>query len=142
MSRTNAGYTITDSIFIGKAEFVIGYNPSFPAPYVTWECKDGNAPEYFENGIPESVIDAYVEKIVVFEDHFEWYLRFGGNDSLKCRVNGKKDANSEVIFGDSPSSLTELEKHRLLLKSRETSNCSCPRTLPFIPISLKRDKIV
>lgn len=42
MSRTNAGYTITDSIFIGKAEFVIGHNPSFPAPYVTWECKDGN----------------------------------------------------------------------------------------------------
>ena len=73
-----------------------------------------NAPEYFENGIPESVIDAYVEKIVVFEDHFEWYLRFGGNDPLKCRVNGKKDANPEVIFGDSPSSLTELEKHRLL----------------------------
>ena len=71
-----------------------------------------NAPEYFENGIPESVIDAYVEKIVVFEDHFEWYLRFGGNDPLKCRVNGKKDANPEVIFGDSPSSLTELEKHR------------------------------
>ena len=74
-----------------------------------------NAPEYFENGISESVIDAYVEKIVVFEDHFEWYLRFGGNDPLKCRVNGKKDANPEVIFGDSPSSLTELEKHRLLL---------------------------
>lgn len=40
--RTNAGYTITDSIFIGKAEFVIGENPNYPAPYVTWECKDGN----------------------------------------------------------------------------------------------------
>lgn len=77
-----------------------------------------NAPEYFENGIPESVIDAYVEKIVVFEDHFEWYLRFGGNDPLKCRVNGKKDANPEVIFGDSPSSLTELEKHRQLLLTK------------------------
>ena len=72
-----------------------------------------NAPEYFKNGIPESVIDAYVEKIVVFEDHFEWYLRFGGNDPLKCHVNGKEDANPEVIFGDSSSSLTELEKHRL-----------------------------
>lgn len=42
MSRTNAGYTITDSIFIGKAEFVIGHNPSFSTPYVTWECKDGD----------------------------------------------------------------------------------------------------
>lgn len=62
-----------------------------------------NAPEYFENGIPESVIDAYVEKIVVFEDQFEWYLRFGGNDPLKCHVNGKEDASPEVIFGDSSS---------------------------------------
>ena len=79
-----------------------------------------NAPEYFENGIPESVIDAYVEKIVVFEDHFEWYLRFGGNDPLKCHVNGKEDANPEVILGDSPSSLTELEKHRL--PSRNSAN--------------------
>lgn len=42
MSRSNAGYTITDSVFIGKAEFVIGHNPSFSTPYVTWECKDGD----------------------------------------------------------------------------------------------------
>ena len=81
-----------------------------------------NAPEYFENGIPESVIDAYVEKIVVFEDHFEWYLRFGGNDPLKCHVNGKEDANPEVILGDSSSSLTELEKHRQLLEAGMRSN--------------------
>lgn len=80
-----------------------------------------NAPEYFENGIPESVIDAYVEKIVVFEDHFEWYLRFGGNDPLKCHVNGKEDANPEVIFGDSSSSLTELEKHRLRLRIKRNN---------------------
>ena len=40
--RINAGYTITDSLHIGKAEFVIGENPVAPAPYVTWECKDGN----------------------------------------------------------------------------------------------------
>ena len=79
-----------------------------------------NAPEYFENGIPESVIDAYVEKIVVFENHFEWYLRFGGHDPLKCHVNGKEDANPEVIFEDSSSSLTELEKHRLLSRSLRT----------------------
>lgn len=40
--RINAGYTITDSLHIGKAEFVIGENPAAPAPFVTWECKDGN----------------------------------------------------------------------------------------------------
>ena len=41
-TRTNAGYIITDSVHIGKAEFVIGEHPGAPAPYVTWECKDGN----------------------------------------------------------------------------------------------------
>lgn len=96
-----------------KEETVINYSEKLEM--LRFALSQYNASEYFENGIPESVIDAYVEKIVVFEDHFEWYLRFGGNDPLKCRVNGKKDANPEVIFGDSPSSLTELEKHRLLL---------------------------
>lgn len=94
-----------------KEETVMNYSEKLEM--LRFALSQYNAPEYFENGIPESVIDAYVEKIVVFEDHFEWYLRFGGNDPLKCRVNGKKDVNPEVIFGDSPSSLTELEKHRL-----------------------------
>mgnify|MGYP000814091926 CR=1 FL=1 len=40
--RINAGYTITDSVHIGKAEFVIGEMPNAPAPFVTWECKNGN----------------------------------------------------------------------------------------------------
>jgi len=39
--RKNAGYTITDSIHIGDAEFVIGVSDSAPAMYVTWECKGG-----------------------------------------------------------------------------------------------------
>ena len=34
--RINAGYTITDSVHIGKAEFVIGEMPNAPAPFVTW----------------------------------------------------------------------------------------------------------
>ena len=40
--RINQGYVITDSIHIGKAEFVIGEMSNTPAPFVTWECKDGN----------------------------------------------------------------------------------------------------
>lgn len=40
--RKNAGYTITDSIHIGKAEFVIGAHPKAPSPYVTWECSGDN----------------------------------------------------------------------------------------------------
>jgi hypothetical protein len=40
--RKNAGYVITDSIHIGNAEFVIGVNEKAPAPFVTWQCKDGD----------------------------------------------------------------------------------------------------
>lgn len=39
--RINAGYTITDSIHVGNTEFVIGENPAYPAPYVTWEYTPG-----------------------------------------------------------------------------------------------------
>ena len=41
--RTNADYLITDSIHIGKTEFVIGENQTrFGTMYVTWECKNGD----------------------------------------------------------------------------------------------------
>ena len=38
--RTNAGYTITDSVHIGKAEFVIGEMPNAPAPFVTRQAAE------------------------------------------------------------------------------------------------------
>ena len=40
--RTNAGYTITQSIHIGSAEFVLGESSADPAQFVTWACKDGD----------------------------------------------------------------------------------------------------
>ncbi|MDD4509296.1 MAG: hypothetical protein PHY23_00010 [Oscillospiraceae bacterium] len=41
--RINAGYVITDSVFIGDSEFVIGANStSLGTMYVTWQCKDGD----------------------------------------------------------------------------------------------------
>lgn len=43
-TRMNAGYTITDSVHIGNAEFVIGENHTqYGTMYVTWECKDGDS---------------------------------------------------------------------------------------------------
>lgn len=38
--RINEGYTITDSIHIGKMEFVLGKNSSDIPMYVTWACRD------------------------------------------------------------------------------------------------------
>ena len=55
--------------------------------------------------IPDSVLEAFVEKIVIFEDHFEWYLRFGSPGCpTKCGVNGKANENPTVWGeGDDPS---------------------------------------
>ena len=55
--------------------------------------------------IPDSVLEAFVEKIVIFEDHFEWYLRFGSpGGPTKCGVNGKANENPTVWGeGDDPS---------------------------------------
>ncbi len=41
--RTNAGYTITDSIHVGDTEIVLGVNDHQPAMFVTWQCTDGNS---------------------------------------------------------------------------------------------------
>lgn len=39
-ARTNAGFQIIDSIFIGESEFVLGVNQATPTMYVTWKCAD------------------------------------------------------------------------------------------------------
>ena len=51
-----------------------------------------------ENDIPESVIEAFVVKIVVRQDGFDWYLRFDGdpNDPLHMKTEGKRRKNSSV----------------------------------------------
>lgn len=56
-----------------------------------------------DNDIPESVIEAFVVKIVAKKDGFDWYLRFDGdpNDPLHLKTEGKRRKGSAVIpFGD------------------------------------------
>lgn len=43
--RTNRGYKIIESIFVGKTEFVLGEKPDGGSKYVTWRCKNGD--DYF-----------------------------------------------------------------------------------------------
>ena len=42
----NAGYTITDRLTVGNAEFVIGKREEAPANFVTWKCRKGEK-DYF-----------------------------------------------------------------------------------------------
>ena len=40
--------------------------------------------------IPDSIIDAFVDKIVVCKDHYEWYLRLDTEEPIKCIAGGTK----------------------------------------------------
>ncbi len=52
-----------------------------------------------DSDIPESVIEAFVVKIVAKQDGFDWYLRFDGdpNDPLHLKTEGKRRKNTSVV---------------------------------------------
>lgn len=54
----------------------------------------------FDGGsIPETVVEAFIRKIVVSKDSFDWYLRLDENnpdDPLRCTVEGKRKSNAKV----------------------------------------------
>lgn len=57
--------------------------------------------------VPESVIEAFVVKIVVHPDSFDWYLRFDGNPDkpLHCTLEGKRKQTTKIMVsgGNSPT---------------------------------------
>jgi len=63
--------------------------------YTNWD--DGD--------IPESVIEAFVLKIVASKDSFDWYLRFEGDpDSpLRCTVEGKRRSTTKITVAGASS---------------------------------------
>ena len=50
--------------------------------------------------VPESVIEAFVVKIVVSKEGFDWYLRFDGNpdEPLHCQLSGKRRNNTKITI--------------------------------------------
>jgi len=49
--------------------------------------------------VPESVIEAFVVKIVVSKDGFDWYLRFDGDpdEPRHCKLEGKRKSTTKVV---------------------------------------------
>ena len=53
--------------------------------------------------VPESVIEAFVVKIVASPDGFDWYLRFDGDPDkpLHCQIEGKRKSTTKImVAGD------------------------------------------
>lgn len=66
--------------------------------------------------IPEEIIDAFVEKIVVHEDYLEWHLKFDKTTSLKLSCIGQKK-NAEVVSIDETTPIS-VHQHRLQSSTR------------------------
>ena len=49
--------------------------------------------------VPESVIEAFVVKIAVHPDSFDWYLRFDGDPDkpLNCKLQGKRKQTTKIM---------------------------------------------
>lgn len=56
--------------------------------------------------IPESVIEAFVVKIVVSKDGFDWYLHFDGDPDkpLYCWLQGKRKQTTKIMVSGGFSS--------------------------------------
>lgn len=60
-----------------------------------------------DEDIPEDVIDAFVRKIIVSKDGFDWYLRFSYNKApRKCTVEGTKKHHKIVDLDKTPNSVS------------------------------------
>ena len=75
--------------------------------------------------IPEKVVEAFVDRIVVSEDCFDWYLRFDPTVAYSCKVEGKRSGTAKVtasfaFFEDSKTK----KKYKNLSKSEYTKIAS------------------
>ena len=63
-----------------------------------------------DNIIPELVVTAFVKQIIVFDDHFEWYLRTdASNQPIACKVKGR--VNTDKVFTLSDSIYRRIRTH-------------------------------
>ncbi len=70
--------------------------------------------------IPSEVVDAFVDKIEVYNDHYKWYLKLfdSSQETVVCSVTGKgKAAKAEIVNNTSEGS----EQHRQLSQARRNN---------------------
>ncbi len=67
-----------------------------------------------DKDIPDHIIQAFVEKIVVSKDGFDWYMRYSPENAISCDVEGRK-GKANVTFA--PKTPFTSSQHRLLSKN-------------------------
>ena len=89
--------------------------------------------------VPESVIDAFVTKIVVHPDSFDWYFRFDGDpsDPLRCKIEEKRRTTTKIVVAgvNSPAIHTGntgryqglIFPNKILPRNREDFSICCRR---------------
>lgn len=68
-----------------------------------------------EKDVPDNIVDAFVEKVVVSKDGFDWYLRYSPEKAITCSVEGRK--NNAVVSYTQNSPFTS-PLHRLLSRAK------------------------
>lgn len=78
-----------------------------------------------ENGdVPEYIIDAFVVKIVVCKDHFDWYLRFDPSKEPKqLQVDGKRKNKAQISSFCSPQDRLRLLRCNSLFPKYQKGCC-------------------
>ncbi len=71
-----------------------------------------------EDDVPDKIVDAFVEKVVVSKDGFDWYMRYSPENAISCNVEGRK-GKTNVAFA--PNTPFTSSRHRQQLK--KASNC-------------------
>ena len=80
--------------------------------------------------IPEKIVEAFVEKIKVSKDGFEWYLRTDGSVH-NCSVRGRKKDTSKVIEADPDPPLC----HLVVRDTRCSHKPLCTMEIQSVPYS-------
>lgn len=98
-----------------------------------------------EEDVPPSVIEAFVEKIVVSKDGYDWYLRFSGdpNDPLHCTTEGKRRSTTTITVSNGQKSITAPARHRPRLRTEpdrkiqsHNRNSLCPCRGSFLRVEI------
>mgnify|MGYP007047945947 CR=1 FL=1 len=85
--RINAGYTITDSIYIEDTEFVLGVSVHEPAMFVTWACTGGD--NYFWGHYHSDLLTA--KKDLLGRASQELELQMGWRERIAERASREPD---------------------------------------------------